>query len=104
MNPVRGGRRKTPAQIESQFSRLYMQNYRNGDDFGRGSRIVQAAKNVRRANGYESTGKSTRYSDTIFRRDNGSLFTVQNGREVAYRGKRAGAQSSRNSAMALSVG
>ena len=81
-----------------------MQNYLSGDNFSRGNRIVQAAKNVRKANGYQSTGKSTRYSDTIFRRDNGGLFTVQNGREVAYRGKRAGAQPSKNSAMALSVG
>lgn len=104
MNPAGGGRRKTPAQVESQFARLYMRNYQNGDSFSRGHRIVQAALNVRRANGYESTGKKTRNSDTIFRRSNGSLFTVQNGREVAYKGKKVGAQASRNSALALSAG
>lgn len=80
-----------------------MQNYLDGDDIRRGHRIVEAAKNVRRANGYESTDKKTRYSDIIFRRNNGSLFTVQNGREVPYRGNKVSQRNQRNS-KGLSVG
>ena len=67
-------RQKTPQQIESQYNKLYMQNYRNGDNFLRGRRITQAALNTRTANGYNSTGLRTRNLDTIFRRRGGILY------------------------------
>ncbi len=84
-------RKKTPAQIERQYSRLTLANYRNGDSLSRSQRITRAAQNVRAANGYSSTGSRTRNMDTIFRRNNGSTFTVQGDRTVAYRGKKISA-------------
>ena len=83
-------RRKTAAQIESQYRRLTMNNYRGGDSLSRSQRITQAAKNVRAKNGYSDTGKRTRNMDGIFKNSkNGSLFTVQGGRMVKYKGAAA---------------
>lgn len=65
-----------------------MNNYFNGGSLARSQRITRAAENTRAANGYSSTGIRTRSLDTIFRRDNGSTFTVQGGRTVEYRGNK----------------
>ena len=73
-----------------------MNNYRNGDSLARSQRITRAAINTRAANGYASTGQRTRNMDTIFRRNNGSTFTVQGGRSVEYRGKKAASMGNAN--------
>lgn len=83
-------RRKTPAQIESQSRRLTLENFMRGDDRSRSQRIYRATNSVRRQNGYFNTGYRTRNMDEIFQRDNSNRrFTVQQGREVPYRGNRA---------------
>lgn len=82
-------RRKTPAQIEEQSNRLILQNWQNGDDPARSRRIIRATSNVRVNNGYFNTGSRTRNMDTIFSTTDGRRrFTVQQGREVTYRGSR----------------
>ncbi len=60
-----------------------------GDDRSRSQRITAATNSVRRQNGYFNTGYRTRNMDEIFQRDNSNRrFTVQQGREVPYRGSR----------------